>query len=442
MIIQLGVTASGYKSCTSKKSVLGTVTPVQSNTTFNSEFFFLASAYVCSESCTTVLFLVFHLEGMFRKFPFLRPICLCCLSTIYRSPYGSRQCYTKRRSMNRLFSRPRNGKIFVKILFGFIFLIAVASWHLVFDFHSPARALAYGNLRRPEKPKLAIATFLNGNSQKLQGYESIVGEYSLAARVLAYQLLHANETRCKDNSIPFLVVVTSTVSNETRRQLESDGAKVVPVEDVPLPGWIKTGVTRWSDQFTKLRLFDMVEYDRILFLDADTFITRPIDGIFDEPIFRTPYKTLLDRRGHIKSDEFALVPSEYMFAARSDNALTGGGSHPFPPLPTSVFSAGFWIAAPSHEIFVYLLSVMSHHRRFHPHTMEQSLLNYAFRRDAGMPWLELDYRWSATWPNERDVEGGVASLHEKFWKTGNENLQRRWEEVRQSMEEFYREKKD
>lgn len=332
------------------------------------------------------------------------------------------------------FIRLRSHKLSCRLLLVFVCLVVFTSWYLSLFSAPPSRVADYGLLPRPEKPKHAIATFLTGNSK---ASEDSTDYYSIATRMLTYQLLHAEETRCNDTSIPFLVLVTSTVSQETRTQLVSDGATVVPVEDIPLRWWIRTGVTRWADQFTKLRLFEMVEYDRILFIDADTLLLRPIDGIFNEANVITPFKTLLDRKNNIRPDEMPLLPSEYMFAARSDNALTGERDHPFPPLPTPVFSAGFWLAAPSRELFAYLLSVMNHYRRFDPHTMEQSLLNYAFRRESSMPWTELDYRWSATWPSSRDVEGGVASLHEKFWSTGPDELRGKWDEIRMRMEAFY-----
>ena len=211
---------------------------------------------------------------------------------------------------------------------------------------------------------------------------------TLARAFLLISFLHAPETRCK-NPVTFIVLVTDTVSQQKQEQLTRDGAKVVRVEDIPLRWWIKTGVTRWKDQFTKLRLFQMVEYERILFLDADSLITRPLDSIFNEPIVQSPYKPLLDRTSQVKHDEKQL-PAHYMFAARSDNHMTGQRGHPFPPMQTDAFSAGFWVMAPSREMFAYLLSVMDHWRRFDPHTMEQSLLNYAFRREGAMPWGELD----------------------------------------------------
>ena len=282
--------------------------------------------------------------------------------------------------------------------------------------------------------RFAIATFLTGNhKQSAQEDDLDTDYYYIATRIIAYQLLHAPETRC-NMSVSFAVLVTSMVSERKRQQLRSDGAIVMEVEDVPLRWWIKTGVTRWKDQFTKLRLFEMTQFDRVLFIDADTLITRPLDGIFDELEVRRPADTLFGRE--TQTDE-APFPAQYMFAARSDNALTGERDHSFPPHQTEVFSAGFWIAAPSHEMFAYLLSVMNHYRRFDPHTMEQSLLNYAFRRAGPMPWREIHYKWSATWPSSRDVDGQVVTLHEKFWSTGPQELRNLWWEQKRNMEHYH-----
>ena len=285
-----------------------------------------------------------------------------------------------------------------------------------------------------ESSRFAIATFLTGSLESPNdGKDPDPDPYYIATRVFAYQILHAPETRC-NKSISFIVLATSTVSERAKQQLRSDGATVVEAKDIPLRWWIRTGVTRWKDQFTKLRLFEMIEYDRILLIDADTLILSKIDEIFHEPEVQRPVKTLSSRPP--KTDEFPL-PENFIFAARSDNALTGERNHPFPPLQTESFSAGFFLIAPSPYTFAYLLSVMSHYRRFDPHTMEQSLLNYAFRRNGPMPWRELHYKWSATWPNLEDWEAGVVTLHEKFWSTGPPELQRLWRRQREAMERFF-----
>jgi alpha-N-acetylglucosamine transferase len=211
---------------------------------------------------------------------------------------------------------------------------------------------------------------------------------------------------------------------------------VVLVDDVPLKWWTRTRVAQWKDQFTKLRLLEMVQYDRILYIDADTLLTRPIDGVFDEPMVRDPAETRFDRLSMIRGDE-APLPANYMFAARSDNGLAGKTQHPFPPSKTKRFNAGFWVVAPSRELFYYLMSVMGHLLRFDPHEMEQSLLNYALRREGAMPWAELDYRWNGNYVNMNDYEGGVAALHEKLWKTGPDPLRELWRGWRERMEEHH-----
>jgi alpha-N-acetylglucosamine transferase len=294
----------------------------------------------------------------------------------------------------------------------------------------------YAPLKRTDaSSKIAIATFLSGGDSVSVPMEDDF--YFQAARVLTYQLLHDPKTRSKRADIPFLVLCTQDVAVSKRKRLELDGATVKVIADVSLPRWISTGVTRWKDQFTKLRIFEMTEYERVLFIDADTLIVESIDGIFDELMIQVPMTTLFHGNRGVKVDEKA-VPSNYTSAARSDNAFSGERDHPYPPPPTESFSAGFWLGAPSREMFEYLTSIMGNWRRFDPHTMEQSLLNYAFRRGGPMPWYELGAEWSATWPNMRDLEGGVRSLHEKWDRRGPAVLREKWQGVKSEMEAFQR----
>ncbi|OCK81887.1 glycosyltransferase family 8 protein [Lepidopterella palustris CBS 459.81] len=187
---------------------------------------------------------------------------------------------------------------------------------------------------------------------------------------------------------------TSAVTGQERHHLISDGVTMIKAEDVSLCWWVKTGVTRWKDQFMKLRIFRHTEFDWILFINADTLITRLTDGIFN---------------------------NLYMFAAQSDNALTGQRDRTFPLFLTNVFSAGFWLTAPSHEMLAYLIS--------------QSLLIYAFRRDRPMSWREHHYKCGVTWPSSR-VDGQVATLHEKFWSTSPE-LRDLWFEQKCNMKRYF-----
>ena len=285
------------------------------------------------------------------------------------------------------------------------------------------------NSTRPlPSTEYAIATFLTGQARD--------DDYFIATRVLTYQLLHDAATRYDPSSITFLVLCSESVDLGKKETLRADGATVVDVKDVPVNWWIHSGVQRWKEQFTKLRVFEMTDYKRILFIDADTILLKPLDGIFHEPEVSTAAPMLSSRENQIRSDE-APLPAQWLFAARSDNQFTGEREHPVPPLQALSFSAGFFLVSPDRQLFKHLLSVMSHFRRFDPFTMEQSLLNYVFRREGAMPWREMHWKWSATWPNEKDAEMGVASLHEKFWKTGPQVLRDKWALKKAEMLEHY-----
>lgn len=263
--------------------------------------------------------------------------------------------------------------------------------------------------------------------------------YLDATRLLTYELLHAPDTRVNTTSVNFLVLCSSSVPITYKQQLQKDGAIVIEVDDVPVDWWIKSNVGRWKEQFTKLRVFEITEYQRILFIDADTMIFDHLDPIFHEPEVVPLIPTFtFPPQVQAKTDELP-PPSEWLFAARSDNGYTGMRNHLIPPLQSLNFGAGFFIIAPNLQLFTYLRSIMSHWRRFDSYTMEQSLLSYAFRRNGPMPWRELHWKWSVMWPTEIDKQMGVVTLHDKFWGDGSpQPLREIWKAKMQEMRQYHR----
>lgn len=155
------------------------------------------------------------------------------------------------------------------------------------------------------------ATFLAGNDKSQED-----DVYLLGARVLAYQLLHASETKTQKN-IPFLVIVTKTVSREKRERLRKDGAIVVEVEDL-VAEWIalKDPINpRFRDVMTKLRLWEFTQFERICLIDGDTILMDNIDGVFDDPAVKT--QKTQHKPESIKHDE-APLPAEYAFATTAE----------------------------------------------------------------------------------------------------------------------------
>ncbi|SMY25981.1 unnamed protein product [Zymoseptoria tritici ST99CH_1A5] len=296
----------------------------------------------------------------------------------------------------------------------------------------------------PQQPlnphRVAFATFLAGNTASTStDEESALNNdaddgYFIGARVLAYQLLHS-KTAGTNSSIPFLVVCTLDVSKRKRDRLKADGATVIVIEKLD-PAWVTAANPRWRDVMSKLRLFQLVEYSKICFIDADTLVTAPLDGVFfDEATLtqatgNTPDKILPDE---------APLPRTYMFATHSD---LWGYDHAFPPPPSMDYlNCGFFVFTPSLPLFAYYISLLSLPGRFDAGFPEQNLLNYAHRREGNMPWQPLWYGWNVNWPTARDWRGGARSFHAKYWDGDPSHdpvLKGIWREQRSEMEGFWR----
>ncbi len=244
-------------------------------------------------------------------------------------------------------------------------------------------------------------------------------EYFVATRVLAYQLLHSPDT-ATNSSIPFVVLVTPDVAESKVERLRKDGATVKVVEKIKQE-WMKPGMPRWRDMLSKLRMFELTQYEKILFLDSDMLIAKRMDGIFTDETT----KPLQSKPELVRHDE-APIPSSYIFAAQT---YIDQRRHPYPIPPSNYFSGGVFLAQPSIELFNHYLSVAEIEDRFDSNAMEQGLLNYAHRKDGPMPWAEVNYIYTTTWPSMKEYEAGAHSLHEKWWDLGIEldlDLRKLW----------------
>lgn len=260
-------------------------------------------------------------------------------------------------------------------------------------------------------------------------------DYFIATRVLAYQLLHAPHT-ATNSHIPFIVLVTPDVAESKVERLRKDGATVKVVERIEQE-WMKPGVPRWRDMLSKLRLFELTQYEKVLFLDSDMFIAKRMDGIFTDETT----KPLLSKPELEKKDE-APVPASYTFAAQT---YVDHRRHEYPMPPGDYFSGGVFLAQPSIELLNYYLSVAQIEDRFNSNAMEQGLLNYAHRKDGPMPWAEVKYIYTTTWPSMKEYKAGAHSLHEKWWDQGIEldpDLRKLWFSAKGEMLEFHEARED
>lgn len=274
----------------------------------------------------------------------------------------------------------------------------------------------------PQVPSYSLRQASTGNEHAYMGFLAAPYDlndtasddedhYYTQTRMLLYQLRHDPATR-SPNNYPFVVLVTDDVSPSKRERLQREGAIVKRIEKLkPLQH-----VTRkaWQDQITKLRLFEQIEYKKILYLDSDHFLTRPMDGIFEDEAAQVQQNKNLPAADATKSDE-APQPATYGFAS---NAGSGGYDHSIPPRKGNNVNGGFILLEPSLELFNYYLSLTTPETegRYNGRYNEQGVWQYAHRRNGNMPWMQVHWKWNINWATYKDyTNGDFASLHTKYW---------------------------
>jgi alpha-N-acetylglucosamine transferase len=236
------------------------------------------------------------------------------------------------------------------------------------------------------------------------------------------------------------VLVPPHVSERKRQILRDEGATVIPVDLLAPSSWTAHPTEeRWIDQFTKLRLYSLTEFTRILYMDSDMLITRPLDDIWDEEAVKFPRKTKDNSLNTDGSD----LPADYVIAGVADNERPHR-KRPTRITPRSILNAGFLVFRPDTDLFNYYVSLLEQPKPvFDQSFMEMGLLNYAHRNDGPMPWAALPPgQYSNNWPQLVDVESGSATLHDKFWVSGNKDwidreLVEMWWRVQGRMEGYW-----
>ncbi|MGF1606099.1 MAG: glycosyltransferase [Rhodothalassiaceae bacterium] len=139
------------------------------------------------------------------------------------------------------------------------------------------------------------------------------------------------------------------------------------------------------DNFAKLRLWELVEYDRVVFIDADALMLQPCDALFDYP-------------------EFCAAPNVY-------ESL--GDFHRM--------NSGVFTARPSLAMFEAMLSALDRPDVFWRRT-DQTFLQHFFPDWHGLPvvynmlqyvWFNLPDLWH--WPSIRILH----YQYEKPWEDGH-----------------------
>ncbi|KAI3721673.1 hypothetical protein L2E82_32690 [Cichorium intybus] len=156
---------------------------------------------------------------------------------------------------------------------------------------------------------LILLSSLNQNPQTASAGESkeayvtlLYGdEFVLGARVLGKSIRDTRSTK------EMVVLVSDGVSDYAKSLLQADGWTVTPISLLENPNQVRP--TRFWGVYTKLKIFNMTDYDKVVYLDADTIVVKNIDVLFKCGKFCANLK----HSERLNSGVMVVEPSEKLF---------------------------------------------------------------------------------------------------------------------------------
>ena len=109
----------------------------------------------------------------------------------------------------------------------------------------------------------------------------LYGGFLLGARVLGQSIRDTGTQK------DLVVLCTEGVSKKSREILKSDGWIVQQVGTIKNP---YPGATHFSGVYSKLHIWNMTDYERVIFLDSDILVVSNIDHLFDCGTFCASYR--------------------------------------------------------------------------------------------------------------------------------------------------------
>ena len=101
-------------------------------------------------------------------------------------------------------------------------------------------------------------------------------DYLIGVRTLRASLAASGSTA------PLVVMMTEGIDEQARRLLQDDGCLLRDVAPLRLAGGSADGYAnaRFAEVWTKLAVWGLTEFERVVFLDADMLVTRNMDELF------------------------------------------------------------------------------------------------------------------------------------------------------------------
>ncbi|KAK1582886.1 hypothetical protein Q3G72_019255 [Acer saccharum] len=142
-------------------------------------------------------------------------------------------------------------------------------------------------------------------------------EFLLGVRVLGKSIRETGSNK------DMVVLVSDGVSDYAKKILQADGWKVEEISLLANPNQVRP--TRFWGVYTKLKIFNMINYKKVVYLDADTIVVKNIEDLFKCSKFCANLK----HSERLNSGVMVVEPSEELFndmmsKVKTLHSYTGG----------------------------------------------------------------------------------------------------------------------
>lgn len=117
---------------------------------------------------------------------------------------------------------------------------------------------------------------------KKYAYTTILSTDAYLPGVLA---LFDSIKKTNTNVSDFVVIVNQEIKKETIDRLKQNGIIVKTMPKVNVPQAIKSKnklFPHWNNTFDKFNVFDLTDYDKVVYLDSDIYVAENIDELFEK----------------------------------------------------------------------------------------------------------------------------------------------------------------
>ncbi|QSL65903.1 hypothetical protein MERGE_003040 [Pneumocystis wakefieldiae] len=207
---------------------------------------------------------------------------------------------------------------------------------------------------------------------------------------------------------PLLVIYTSKCHDSALSVLQKSGIKIKYVEMLQPSMTLDYGVDtkRFNECFNKLRVFELYEYERVVFIDSDMIFMKNADELFDIPLDRgsiaSAHACVCNprKRPHYPKE---WVPSNCAYTAQQD--MHSGSLIPC-TFGIKMLNSGLIVLNPNPEEFGIIFDHVMNCEKY-PQSIfnfaEQSLLSRLYEEK----WMPLPYIYNAL--------KTLRTVHEKLW---------------------------